>query len=922
MASASIFILLMYVFIHPGHSIHSFTAATATGNSSTTPSDVYFKDGDIILGGFFPLHTYDEFSRECKAIRESKALKLVEAMVYAVSYVNNNTSLLPGLRLGFEIYDSCYSDIWTLKKGLNFIPPEMRRACWEKNVTSGSRGYGISCLHGKRVAGVVGSQKSASSSELTILLGLYQIPQVSYLSTIDSLSKVAYPYFFRVVPSDRHQVNAIMDIVQYYGWTYVSLLFSDDEYGENGYYEFSKQVTANDNVCLAYTKEISTSFSEEYYDEIVANLRTDPYNRAVAVVLFAHLEEAVMLLGAVERNKAVGEFTFIASDGVGNFGRQGLEKVEHAAMGMITVVPFSERLQDFDTFFYDSLNANNPNPWTKEYLAVYSEKCDFFGVCGNETDLLSPHETLVIDSVMSFAHALNSMLITECGGSENLEYCPLVANIDGKLLRSYLMETTFTSLSNGQVAFDGNGDGKVRYKIRNLNSAWGLTSFKDVGSWEELTVLDIKDSSIRFYTNDTDGLPFFVPLSVCSSPCPQGYRKEFFDEERKCCWHCIKCVDNAIVLNQTLCQECAPPEWPDANRTDCRPVDVFYMSWGTIEGTVVTIMSGVAFLEAMLVLLFYFTQYKQRIMRRSDPVLCLFIYGGIILATVAALSSTFTPSPGLCVVTRMGPSFAYSLMFAPFAMKSTRLYRVFAKAKQTDSEEEAELWSLTRQLVILGFVWATEICISIAWIIVFPPDVSNQFTFQDDSTGGESVNLLIACNIQLHESVTEICFSLVLLFVTLVFSVLARQLPDNYHEVQFCAFASAGSMLVIVGAYAAGFGTATSAVSSVSIMYRSLGMIANSILMMSCIFIPKMYVIFFVRGDINDVMLRKRQSVAMSGYRVRSSTGSSVATLKKNNGTGGAGKRRSFRRSKSACELTLNPEQVVELKAISTTLKE
>ncbi len=145
----------------------------------------------------------------------------------------------------------------------------------------------------------------------------------------------------------------------------------------------------------------------------------------------------------------------------------------------------------------------------------------------------------------------------------------------------------------------------------------------------------------------------------------------------------------------------------------------------------------------------------------------------------------------------------------------------------------------------------------------------------------------------------------------------------SYHEVQFCAFASAGSALVTVGAYAAGFGTATSAVSSVSIMYRSLGMIANSILMMSCIFIPKMYVMFFVRGDINDVMLRKRQSIAMSGYRVRSSTGSSVATLKAKNGAGGAGKRRSFRRSKSACsELNLNPDQAVELKAISTTLNE
>ncbi len=74
MASSLISILLLSVVIHHGHSIHTFTAAIATSNSSTTPSDVYFQDGNIILGGFFPLHTYDEISRECTAIRESKAL--------------------------------------------------------------------------------------------------------------------------------------------------------------------------------------------------------------------------------------------------------------------------------------------------------------------------------------------------------------------------------------------------------------------------------------------------------------------------------------------------------------------------------------------------------------------------------------------------------------------------------------------------------------------------------------------------------------------------------------------------------------------------------------------------------------------------------------------------------------------------------
>ncbi|XP_038059664.1 metabotropic glutamate receptor-like [Patiria miniata] len=897
----------------------------ATGHQSGEADRVYFQDGDVILGGVFPLHSYDEGKRACSIIREVRALKLVEAMVYAVGRINNSTDLLPGIQLGFEIYDSCYSDIWTLKKALNFLPPDQKRACkgsWgsgEERVGTGD----LTCLHQKRIAGVVGSQRSQSSIELALLLGLYHIPQVSYLSTLDSLSEVNYPYFLRVVPSDRHQVNAIMDLVQHYGWTYVSLLFSDDEYGENGYYEFTRQA-ADHNVCLAYTKEISFIFPDTYFDDIVADMRREPFNRAVVVVLFAHLFEARKLLEAVERGGAVGEFTFIASDGIGNFGRKGLDGLEKAALGMITMVPYSQRFADFNDFFIRNLSPNNSNPWAAEYMDAYTW-CEFLtgNICAvNRTDSISPHETLVIDSVYAFAYALDSMLSKQCGSEQDWGSCTAIDNIDGQVLLSYLKQTDYQSLSNGHVTFDNNGDGIPRYKIRNLNNElFGWPTFVDVGSWREYDdVIDI-NNDVRFYTKDVGGSVGGVPSSVCSEPCPVGSRKHFFEDEVKCCWLCVECEANAtVVKDDTECRECVPPEWPDANRTECVPVAASFMSWGSVEGTVVNIMVSVGVLEALLVLVFYFPQLRRRIVRRSDPMLCMFIHLGVCFLLVAALSTTFEPTPAMCVLMRMGPSVAYSLIFVPFAMKSARLYRVFIKARDTDSEEEADLWGIKRQLLILAIIWIIEVGVSLAWILVFPPEVSYTFVPIDQPTGGAlAVTLLITCNFKLHETITEMCFGVFFLLVAVTLSLLARALPDNYHEARFCVFASAGSLLVFTGAYAADFGTSQSGASFLPIMYRALGMLTTSILIMTCLFAPKMYVIYFVRGNIDEVMLKKRQSVAnMAAYRTRASTVSTVPAM---NG-GPAGRRRSrVRSTRSSSEpASSSGDHGIQLKAISTSI--
>lgn len=77
-------------------------------------------------------------------------------------------------------------------------------------------------------------------------------PQISYGATSDKFSdKRLYPSFFRTVPSDKWQVEAIVHLLKKFNWNWVAVVGSEEEYGQQGVQEFSK-VASNNSVCVAY----------------------------------------------------------------------------------------------------------------------------------------------------------------------------------------------------------------------------------------------------------------------------------------------------------------------------------------------------------------------------------------------------------------------------------------------------------------------------------------------------------------------------------------------------------------------------------------------------------------------------------------------------------------------------------------------
>ena len=87
-------------------------------------------------------------------------------------------------------------------------------------------------------------------------LSLYEIPLVSTFATSDELTDpYKYEFFMRLAPPDRFQAQAMMDFVSQNEWSYISLLYSEFSYGENGGKQIER-LAKEKNICIAYAFKV------------------------------------------------------------------------------------------------------------------------------------------------------------------------------------------------------------------------------------------------------------------------------------------------------------------------------------------------------------------------------------------------------------------------------------------------------------------------------------------------------------------------------------------------------------------------------------------------------------------------------------------------------------------------------------------
>uniref|UniRef100_A0A668VL37 G-protein coupled receptors family 3 profile domain-containing protein n=1 Tax=Oreochromis aureus TaxID=47969 RepID=A0A668VL37_OREAU len=212
-------------------------------------------DGDVVIGGFFPLHyvaSKPEYSYNSKPQVTSCsgfdhiAFRWMMTMIFAVDEINHNSSLLPGVKLGYRIMDSCDHVHTSLEALFSLIS-------YSKTV---KKTYST-CLN---------------------------YSPVSYFATCSCLTdKHLYPSFLRTVPSDLFQVRGLVKLVTYFGWFWVGTIGATDDYSLYGIQAFSIQF-GQQGGCAAFHLTIPTSPTVAEIQKMADKLQR---STARVVVVFA-----------------------------------------------------------------------------------------------------------------------------------------------------------------------------------------------------------------------------------------------------------------------------------------------------------------------------------------------------------------------------------------------------------------------------------------------------------------------------------------------------------------------------------------------------------------------------------------------------------------------------------------------------------
>ena len=301
--------------------------------------------------------------------------------------------------------------------------------------------------------------------------------------------------------------------------------------------------------------------------------------------------------------------------------------------GSFTVDFLSNTLENFNEYFQSLTPQTSDNPWLLQFLEKNgdcgkSERPDtcYSAYLRKSDSNDSVHETLVMDAVYAFAHALDTMC------RQNLSICSNSDFFDREKLLKLLLATSFNSLANGRISFMPNGDFAARYRIRYLQVVNGSYTYIPVGLWSD----DGNNKEVI-----TEEIPWYLeidestgsPRSACSLPCGLG-EKQIINPDNPCCWSCFKCQPNEIVMhNDTTghdkCEPCINVhnnkyKMPNENFTECVGIRIRRNAWAA--GIITLSTFGLFF--AILVTSFYIYHRNNPLVKASSRELSYVMFAG------------------------------------------------------------------------------------------------------------------------------------------------------------------------------------------------------------------------------------------------------------------------------------------------------
>lgn len=703
----------------------------------------------------------------------------MEAMRFAVDQINNRSDILPGIRLGTVIYDTCRSPTITADHTKDLITLSLRR---EANDTS-------------EFAGVIGPFTSGNSIIVANFLRVFEIPQISYGGlTVELSDKSRYDYFFRTVPPDKFFAEGLARLLEHFRWNYVSIIYSTGKYPETGTEEVVKALSKR-SICVATKHQLPRFPSEKDFDKAIKEMIS--VEEANVTVFVTIQRDSRGLLRAKEGMPGGERLTIIASVSWSN--RDDITKsLEPVAEGTITFGHLVGKNTNFENYFR-SLNLSNypqnHNRWFQEFWesrfnCSLGNSSDYSRKCTGKEDL-SSHQMeiapvrVVINAVYAMAYSLENMRKSLCPNVTGM--CNEMKPLSRKLLKKFLKNVTFPDCCfKWPIRFNQNNEVDGNYTVYNFqDSKSGMFSYVKVGNWTgklqkdgDITgKLELNMSKLRWQNRET------VPNSTCSQDCEVGNVKQpRNDAPEICCWDCVTCKKYDVIHNDT-CQPCPEGYAPDKNFSSCLKLEVKYMNLGMPLAISLAFFAFVGIITNLIALVVFCFKRNHQLVKAMDIETCYIILSGIFLIFITPIVFLVKPTQSICYVQRFFLGCSFTICYAALFVKLRRIYKYTStRENQLPKQQEcAPFLYLKPYLIIAISIDVIQVLCIVLLITRNTPRSRENFYIQ---TG----EVLLECRLSSSEFVACVAGSLILVAICTGYAFLARNLRKNFRETMYISF--------------------------------------------------------------------------------------------------------------------------------------
>ncbi|XP_016095975.1 extracellular calcium-sensing receptor-like [Sinocyclocheilus grahami] len=791
---------------------------------------------DINIGAIFTIHrstllkmnpfTSKPEPTTCVSL-SLREFKFAQMLIFAIQEINNNTQLLPGVSLGYKIYDSCSSIALTILSGMALMNG------YEETLSD------TSCSRPPAVHAIVGESNSSPTIALATVVGPFSLPVISHFATCACLSnRKRYASFFRTIPSDYYQSRALAQLVKHFGWTWVGTVRSRSDYGNNGIAAF-EEAAKQEGICIEYSEAIYKTDTQEQF---LKTLEVIKKGTARVVVAFIAVGDIFPLLNLIVQHNItgiqwVGSESWITS-------RTVAETKEYSFLsGAVGFAIANAKLVGLREFLVNVHPDQEPkNELLKEFWQT-AFQCSFRnsgsgGCTGSErlAELQNEYTDVselrivnkVYTAVYAVAHTLHNVLkdLKSFNSSKGGQSTP-------QMVLKYMRDVRFTVKTGEEIFFDVSGDPVARYDLVNWQPADdGSLQFKHVGVYDSSLHseqhLQINQEHMLWTGNSEQ-----LPVSVCSESCPPGTRKAVQKGRPVCCHDCIPCAEGEIS-NGTDSSDCFPCDleyWSNESNDRCVLKVVEFLSYTEIMGMVLCIFSFIGVLLTAMVSFLFYLHKETPIVRANNSELSFLLLFSLSLCFLCSLTFIGRPTEWSCMLRHTAFGITFVLCISCVLGKTIVVLMAF-KATLPGSNVMKFFGPLQQRLSVVSLM-LMQMIICVVWLTISPPYPYMNLSYYRE-------RIILECNLGSALGFWAVLgYTGLLSILCFVLAFFSRKLPDNFNEAKFITF----SMLIFCAVWLTFIPAYVSSPGKFTVAVQIFAILASSFGLLFCIFAPKCYII-------------------------------------------------------------------------------